>query len=81
VKGFKSGTWNAIAAPPKTPPIIVVKLNKAINEVLNEKDVQDKFAKLTLHAAGGTPAHAAAFIKNETQTWGDVIKEAHVPAY
>ena len=81
VKGFKSGTWNAIAAPPKTPPIIVVKLNKAINEVLNEKDVQDKFAKLTLHAAGGTPAHAAAFIKNETQTWGDVIKEAHVPAH
>ena len=45
------------------------------------KDVQDKFAKLNLHAAGGTPAHAAAFIKKETQTWGDVIKEAHVPAH
>ena len=27
VKGFESGTWNAIAAPPKTPPAIVAKLN------------------------------------------------------
>ena len=26
VKGFESGTWNAIAAPPKTPPAIVAKI-------------------------------------------------------
>jgi tripartite-type tricarboxylate transporter receptor subunit TctC len=81
VKNFQSGTWNAIAAPPKTPAAIVAKLNKAVNDVLTSKDVQDKFAKLTLHAAGGTPTEAAAFIKKETQTWGDVIKEAHVPAH
>src|ERR1035437_8316528 len=81
VKGFESGTWNAIAAPPKTPPAIVTKLNKAINEVLNSPDVQDKFAKINLHAAGGTPAQAATFIKNETQVWGGVIKEANVPAH
>jgi tripartite-type tricarboxylate transporter receptor subunit TctC len=81
VKGFESGTWNAIAAPPKTPPAIVAKLNKAINEVLMSPDVQDRFNKLNLHAAGGTPAHAAAFIKNETQVWGDVIKVARVPAH
>ena len=81
VKGFESGTWNAIAAPPKTPRTIVAKLNTAINDVLNSPDVRDRFAKLNLHAAGGTPAHAAAFIKNETQVWGEVIKEAHVPAH
>jgi tripartite-type tricarboxylate transporter receptor subunit TctC len=81
VKGFESGTWNAMAAPPKTPAAIVAKLNKAINEVLAEPDVQDHFKKLNLHPAGGTPAHAAAFIKNETQVWGEVIKEAHVPAH
>ena len=81
VKGFESGTWNAITAPPKTPPAIVAKLNEAINEVLKSPDVQDKFPKINLHAAGGTPAHAAAFVKNETQVWGEVIKEAHVPAH
>jgi len=81
VKGFESGTWNAIAAPPKTPPAIVAKLNTAINDVLKSPDVQAKFANINLHAAGGTPAEAKAFIVKETQVWGEVIKEAHVPAH
>jgi len=78
VKGFESGTWNAIVAPPKTPSAIIAKLNKAINEVLDSPDVQEHFKKVDLHAAGGTPAQAAAFIRNETAVWGAVIKEAHV---
>jgi tripartite-type tricarboxylate transporter receptor subunit TctC len=81
VKGFESGTWNAIAAPPKTPPAIVAKLNKAINEVLKSPDTQEHFGKINLHAAGGTPAEAKAFIVKETQLWSEVIKAAHVPAH
>jgi tripartite-type tricarboxylate transporter receptor subunit TctC len=81
VKGFESGTWNALAAPPKTPAAVVDKLNKAVNEVLHSPQAQDHFAKINLHAAGGSPAEAAAFIKKETQIWGGVIKEAHVEAH
>jgi tripartite-type tricarboxylate transporter receptor subunit TctC len=81
VKGFESGTWNAIAAPPKTPAAIVAKLNKTINEVLASPEAQDKFKRLNLHAAGGTPAEAKVFITKETKVWGDVIKEAHVPSH
>src|SRR5450830_1591594 len=81
VKGFESATWNAIAAPPKTPPAIVAKLNKAINDVLKSPEVQAHFTKINLHAAGGTPTEAAAFIEKETEVWGDVIKEAHFPAH
>jgi len=79
VNGFQSGTWNAIAAPPKTPATIVAKLNKAIDEVLKSPEAQDKFGKLTLRAVGGTPAEAKAFIATETKLWSDVIKQAHVP--
>ena len=81
VTGFESGTWNAMAAPPKTPPAIVAKLNKAVNEVLNSPEAQAHFARISLHAAGGTTADAAAFIKRETQVWGEVIKDAHVEAH
>ncbi|MBI2715447.1 MAG: tripartite tricarboxylate transporter substrate binding protein [Rhizobiales bacterium] len=80
VKGFESGTWNAIAAPPKTPAAIVAKLNKAVNEVLKSPETLAHFGKINLHAAGGSPAEAKAFIKKETVVWGNVIKEAHVPA-
>jgi len=80
ITDFESSAWNAIAAPPKTPAAIVAKLNKAINEVLRNPEVQAHFAQINLQAVGGTPAEAAAFIKKETKVWGDVIKEAHVPA-
>ena len=78
---FESGTWNAISAPPKTPKPIVEKLNKAVDEVLHEPATLALFAKVNLHAAGGSTAEAAAFIKAQTTLWGDVIKEAHVPAH
>jgi tripartite-type tricarboxylate transporter receptor subunit TctC len=81
VKGFESGTWNAIAAPPKTPPAIIAKLNKAVVETLKSPEVQDVFGKLTLQAAGGTPAEAKAFITKETEVWGKVIKDANVEAH
>lgn len=78
VKGFASGTWNALAAPPKTPAAIVAKLNKAVNEVLHSPEAEDHFTKINLHAAGGSPSEAAAFIRKETEVWGGVIKDAHV---
>ncbi len=80
MKGFESGTWNALAAPPKTPAAVVAKLNKAVNEVLHGPQAQDHFAKINLRAASGSPAEAAAFIKKETEVWGGVIKDAHVEA-
>jgi tripartite-type tricarboxylate transporter receptor subunit TctC len=81
VKGFESSTWNAITAPPNTPPAIVEKLSKAANEVLKSPQVQDHFAKVNLTAAGGTPAEAKAFVKKETEVWGKVIKAANIPAH
>jgi tripartite-type tricarboxylate transporter receptor subunit TctC len=81
VPGFESRTWNAIAAPPKTPQAVVAKLSKAINEVLASPEAQEHFNKINLHVAGGTPAQAKAFIAKETQVWGGVIKAAHVEAH
>jgi tripartite-type tricarboxylate transporter receptor subunit TctC len=78
VKGFESGTWNAIVAPPNTPRAIVAKLNAAVEEVLKSDRAKDIFAKINLHAAGGTPAEAATFIKEQTTLWDGVIKAAHV---
>ena len=37
LKDFISDTWNAIAAPPKTPAPIVAKLNAAVNDALKSR--------------------------------------------
>jgi len=81
VKGFESGTWNAIVAPPGTPRAIVAKLNTAVEDALKSEHARDIFAKVNLHAASGTPAQAATFIEEQTKLWSGVIKRANVPAH
>jgi tripartite-type tricarboxylate transporter receptor subunit TctC len=77
---FKSETWNAIAAPPKTPAAIVAKLNGDINDVLSLPDVQAHFAAISMQPVGGSPADLARLIKTETERWGDVIRAANISA-
>lgn len=78
VTDFESVTWNAILAPPKTPKAIVAKLNKAIVEALNEPDIRAQFGSLNAQSGTMNPAEMAAFIKSETQRWGDVIRAANI---
>jgi tripartite-type tricarboxylate transporter receptor subunit TctC len=80
VPEFKSDTWNAIVAPPQTPPAIVAKLNGAINEVLRLPDVEAHFATVSMQPVGGTPADLAELMKAETRRWGEVIRAANITA-
>src|SRR5436305_7285694 len=48
VADFTSDTWNALSAPPKTPPVIVAKINSAANEGLKSAEVQERFRTLNL---------------------------------
>jgi tripartite-type tricarboxylate transporter receptor subunit TctC len=56
LKDFRSASWNAIAAPPKTPAVVVDKLNGAVNEILRPPEVAAHFRKLHLMPVGGSPA-------------------------
>jgi tripartite-type tricarboxylate transporter receptor subunit TctC len=78
VPNFISDTWNAISAPPKTPAAIVAKLNKAVNQALQEPEVKAHYARLHLQAVGGTPADMRKIVKDDTERWGAVIKSAGV---
>jgi tripartite-type tricarboxylate transporter receptor subunit TctC len=80
VPEFKSDTWNAIAAPPRTPAAVVAKLNAAINDVLKSREVQDHFATLSMRPMGGAPADLAELMRAETRRWGDVIRAANITA-
>jgi len=78
VMGCDSDTWHALTAPPKTPDAIVAKLNAAVNKAMTDPDLLARFTQLSISPGGGTPAEAAAFIKSETQRWGDVIRDAGI---
>jgi tripartite-type tricarboxylate transporter receptor subunit TctC len=80
VPGFESATWNAISAPPKTPPAIVTKLNQAVVEALNAPDVRAHLATLSTEPIETTPAQAADFIRADASRWADAIRAAGVVA-
>jgi tripartite-type tricarboxylate transporter receptor subunit TctC len=76
VPDFISDTWNAISAPPRTPPAIVAKLNAAIVEVLKMPDVRERLTKINTSPQQTTLAQAAKVVKDDTQRWAAVIKAA-----
>jgi tripartite-type tricarboxylate transporter receptor subunit TctC len=78
VHGCISDTWHALTAPPKTPPEIVGKLNAAANAAMHDPGLLERFTALSIGPGGGAPAQASAFVKEETQRWGDVIRKARI---
>ena len=78
VADLRVDTWNAIAAPPKTPKPIIAKINAAMNDVFALPEIRARLATMSMQPAGGTPADMAAFVKQETARWGDVIQAANI---
>jgi tripartite-type tricarboxylate transporter receptor subunit TctC len=76
---FVASSWNALAAPAKTPRDVIARLNKEINAALNSADVKKKLADLNVEARGSSPEQAAALLASETKRWGDVIVRAKIP--
>jgi tripartite-type tricarboxylate transporter receptor subunit TctC len=78
VGDFRSDTWNALAAPPRTPAAIVAKLNQGINEVLKNRETAEQLRSMNMTPIGGTSDEMRKFIQEETERWGDVIRTAKI---
>jgi len=76
---FVASSWNALAAPAKTPKDVIARLNKDIALALNNPDIKKKLHELNVEALPGTPEQAAALLASETKRWGDVINAAKIP--
>jgi len=76
---FVASSWNALAAPAKTPKDVIARLNKDIALALNNPDIRKKLHELNVEALPGTPEQAAALLASETKRWGDVINAAKIP--
>jgi tripartite-type tricarboxylate transporter receptor subunit TctC len=70
--------WVGIFAPAKTPEPIIRKLNAALNEILADKAMQEKFAVQGMKAYGGTPEVMGKAVEREVQLWKDVAKAANM---
>jgi tripartite-type tricarboxylate transporter receptor subunit TctC len=70
--GFDTSVWFGLVAPNGTPPEIIEKLSRAIDEALGNDEVVKLLHIAGLDIKGGTPAAFGAFIAGETKKWNDV---------
>jgi len=70
-----ASNWYALLAPAKTPPAVIAKLNKALNDALNDPEVRDKLVKSGATPVGGTPEALGTFMKSEYNKWGRLVAE------
>jgi tripartite-type tricarboxylate transporter receptor subunit TctC len=78
--GYSAASWTALVAPPGTPAPVVQELNSAVREIVALPDVQKR-----LHDAGDqafdlTPEQAAAFLAEERERWGELIRKVGIKA-
>lgn len=78
-KGFNVTSWNALAAPARTPPALIAKLNKDVNAALAAPDVKKRLADLGVEAHGSSPQEQAALLAGEIKRWSAVIQRAGIP--
>jgi len=77
--GFNAASWNALAAPAKTPKDIIARLNKEVLAALNSPDVRKSLLDLNIEASPSTPAQLSDLLAAEILRWSDVIAKAKIP--
>ena len=78
VPGYQASSWNAIAAPAKTPRAIIDRLNKEINAALAAPEVKSKLLELGVTARGGTPDALKTLLTSDIAKWRGVIEKAKI---
>ena len=80
VPGYEAGNWIGIAAPAGTPDAIIAKLHQEISAMQDLPEVQRRLASDGADIVRMSPAEFGAFMAQELEKWGRVVKEAGIKA-
>jgi tripartite-type tricarboxylate transporter receptor subunit TctC len=73
--GFEAVTWFGFTVPAGTPPDIVARLNTEIGKALAMPEIKKQLGQQGIDVGGGTPGEFGAYMRNEFEKWGNVVKE------
>jgi tripartite-type tricarboxylate transporter receptor subunit TctC len=77
--GFAATTWFGLFAPKGTPPAIVARLNKPVQDLLADRAFRDRFLAPNFYAPiPGTPEQFADTVRAEAERWRKVIIDAKI---
>jgi tripartite-type tricarboxylate transporter receptor subunit TctC len=79
VPGYDVASWNAMAAPAKTPRAVVDRVNQELRKALAAPEVQQRFGELGVEPRTSTPEQLREFFVAESQRWTRVVEAAKIP--
>lgn len=79
VQGFVATSWNALAAPARTPRPVVERLQREVVATVATPAVQQQLRALNVEPRTSTPGQAAALLKTDIERWRAVIERAGIP--
>jgi tripartite-type tricarboxylate transporter receptor subunit TctC len=71
---FTLDAWTGVVAPAGTPAPIIARLNEAINKGLAAAETKAALDRFSSIAKIGTPADFGAFVADQGQRWGALVK-------
>jgi tripartite-type tricarboxylate transporter receptor subunit TctC len=78
LKGFDLGTWFGVLAPAGTPKDVVTRLNTEMVKIIQSADFRKKMDDIGADPIGNTPEQMARQIKDDTERFARLVKEAKV---
>jgi tripartite-type tricarboxylate transporter receptor subunit TctC len=78
LKGFNLGTWFGVLAPAATPRDVVTRLNSEIVKIINSPEFKKKMDDIGAEPIGNTPEQMARQIKDDTERFAKLVKDAKV---
>ena len=78
IASYEAELWFGVIAPRGTPDVIVDKVNTEITRFIKSDAMKAKLAGQGARPIGSTRAEFAAFMKEEQDKWGRVLKEIQI---
>lgn len=79
VPGYEATSWNAVAAPAKTPQSVIDKLNREINTAIAVPELRQRLIDVGVEPRAGTPQQLHDLLVSETAKWKKVVDAANIP--
>jgi len=74
IKGMEVSLWYGLEGPANLPNPILQRLNGEMAKILSTEDIKTDFAKQGAVPQPGSPADFAAFMRDESARWGEVVR-------
>ena len=71
-------TWYGLYRPKGMPPAVIAKLNKTLNEMLEEPAIRERLGKIGAVVKSSTPEAFAQFMADEHKKWSAVREKAGI---